>query len=377
MAAHGPHAAPPPPVGFGALTVRRLGLLIVVLAVAGAAPPSVPVYKELGDWVSACDNVRSCSARAVPDPSRPSPAASSGDDQESLGLWIRRDAGGDAAPRLELSGDHLAIPLSLAIDGQDQPGALPWVVDKTVGETLLRLSGGAAQALIGRLRDAKLLTVTQDGRPVPISLAGLAATLLVFDDVQGRIGTGTALVRPGPRPATDVPPAPPLPIVRAAPTPPPLPDAKAVAAAVRRAQAAALKALDCDQDVADDDDAEPLDADEAIVILVCTRAAYQEDSLVFRTPRNAPARARLVHVSPPPGAARMTDTDGEMVGVSYDPAKSVLSEFDKGRGLTDCGGTGEWTFDGQGFQPSRYTSQDRCGGEPGDWPVIYRTRTVR
>ncbi len=359
------------------MRVARPGLLLVALAVSGAGAPSVPVYKELGDWVAACDNVRTCSARAVLSDDSKSPAAATANNLADLGIWIRRDAGGDAAPRLELSGEHLPNPPSLSIDGQDQGASMPWAARQEGSDAVLTVSGAAAQALFGQLRNGKVLTVTQNGRPVATSLTGLAATLLLFDDVQGRIGTVTALVRPGPRPATDVPPAPPLPIVRVAPVPPPLRDPKAVAAAVRRAQAEVLKARDCDQDVADDDDAEPLDANEAIVLLVCTRAAYQEASLVFRAPRSDPARARLVNVPPRPGSASNGQDGGQLVGAVYEPKRSVLSEFDKGRGLTDCGQTGEWTFDGQSFQPSRFTSQDRCGGEAGDWPVVFRTRPVR
>ena len=352
-------------------------MLLVALVVLGAAAPSVPVYKELGDWVAACDNVRTCSTRAVPSDDSKSPAAATANDLADLGIWIRRDAGGEAPARLELSGEHLANSPSLSIDGQNQVGSLPWVANKEGGDTVLALSGEAAQALLGQLRNGKVLTVTQDGRPVAISLTGLAATLLLFDDVQGRIDTVTALVRIGPKPATDVPPAPPLPIVRPAPTPPPLRDPKAIAAAVRRAEAKVLQAHDCGQDVADDDDAEPLDAKEAIVLLVCTRAAYQEASLVFRAARDAPAQAKLVSVPPRPGSTSNDRSDIQLVGAAYDPERSVLSEFGKGRGLTDCGETGEWTFDGQNFQPSRFTSQDRCGGEAGDWPVVFRTRAAR
>ncbi|WP_175724569.1 DUF1176 domain-containing protein, partial [Burkholderia ambifaria] len=44
-----------------------------------------------------------------------------------------------------------------------------------------------------------------------VSLSGLNAALLLIDDTQGRIGTVTALLRKGTRPASSVPAAPALP----------------------------------------------------------------------------------------------------------------------------------------------------------------------
>ncbi|WP_217591550.1 DUF1176 domain-containing protein, partial [Burkholderia sp. GbtcB21] len=62
-------------------------------------------------------------------------------------------------------------------------------------------------------RNAQLLSF---GDPAPAHtprtpLSGLNAALLLNDDTQGRVGTVTALLRPGNRPAPSVPAAPALP----------------------------------------------------------------------------------------------------------------------------------------------------------------------
>ncbi len=352
--------------------IRVAALSAILLAAAGAAPAPVPVYKEFGDWVVACDNVRSCTAHAVPDPGG---AADIDAAQKDATLWLTWDAGRDALPSVQFGGDRPGLPVGTSVDGQAVPG-LTWTASGPATAGTATVTGSKATDLLRQIRDGRTLTLTPPGGPVSISLQGLAASLLLFDDVQGRIGTVTALARPGPLGADTVPAAPALPLVRAAHAAPPLRNRGVFAAAVRRSQAAALKAHDCDTGVADDDEADPLDDGEALVILVCNRAAYQEDSLVFRAPRTAPAKAWLVHLPTPPGAPRAAkDSDADLItGTSYDPAKAELSEFAKARGVGDCGISATWTFDGGGFQPSAYASQDRCGGQPGEWPMLFRTR---
>ena len=54
----------------------------------------------------------------------------------------------------------------------------------------------------------------------------------------------------------------------------------------------------------------------------------------------------------------------------------TLSQFDKGRGIGDCGVDASWAFDGKSFRLVHYAAMDNCMGVyPDDWPVLYRART--
>lgn len=218
-------------------------------------------------------------------------------------------------------------------------------------------------------------TVHGVGGSAHLSLRGLAAVLLAMDEAQARIGNASALMRPGPAPASATPPPVRPPRVRVAPPAPPLTNATALVAAMRRLHAKAFAAHGCDRDPDGEDAAYPLTTSDAIVVLGCGRFAYQASVLVFRTPRDRSAAATLVKLPNPP-AARAADSEsaGEYVEGSYDPATQIFSEMSKGRGMADCGSATEWTFDGTAFRVSAFRWQDRCAGTPGDWPILYRTR---
>ncbi len=72
------------------------------------------------------------------------------------------------------------------------------------------------------------------------------------------------------------------------------------------------------------------------------------------------------------------ESRGEYGSADYDPATATFSTSAKGRGIADCGESASWVFDGKDFHLAEATWQDRCGGgSAGDWPVIWRSRTVR
>lgn len=358
--------------------LHRQGNLIVILLAASmapalAAPPPTPLYREFSDWVVSCDNARTCTAKALADPD-----ADRGDTETpSVYLSVVRPAGPAGTPTLTFVAEQPgASPASVTLDGRTLNVALRWGTAAGDSDTA-RLSGSAALALLREMAGGEALTVATPTRAQRFSLRGLSASLLLLlDDVQGRLGTVTALVRTGDAPARAVPPAPALPVVRAAPPPPALRNAQAFAATVRKSQAAVLKSHECQPDNGEMDEAKPLTAGEAIVTLICWRAAYQEATLVFRAPRASPAGARLVRLPPPPALARPRDpADADfLTGVSYDPTRAVLSDSAKGRGLAECGSSTQWTFGGRAFHLSEYAFQGRCVGMPGDWPVVFRTR---
>lgn len=335
---------------------------------AMAAGEARPVYREIGDWLLACDNLRNCVARAALDPAA---TLVPGDDAD-VRMDIVRQAGPQGGITIRLDAEDRIDLAGLHITARALPPGLAWHVDSDgAGATL---TGEPARRFVRVIVDAPALMLSRSG-PARISLRGLAAVLLAMDEAQGRVGNASALVRPGPGPAGLTPPPTLPPRIRVGPPVPALADAGRLARDVRRMRGAIFAAHECDRP-ARDDVAYPLTATDAIVVLGCGRFAYQGSVLVFRTPRNRPAAATLLALPDPP-AARPTDAAraGEYVEGDYDPATRTFSEFSKGRGMADCGSATEWTFDGTAFRVSAFRWQDRCAGAaPGDWPVLYRTR---
>jgi hypothetical protein len=337
---------------------------ITLPSVAWAQAP--PVYKEIGDWIVGCDNTRACVAKAVPD--------EAGESAAQAGyVRVERGAGPTAAPMVWIGAENRFTP-RVSLDGR--PMTATW----TAAEEGFVLKSGAATAFLRSIRNGKQLILAGRKDGPAVSLKGLAAVLLAVDDIQGRIGNVTALARPGAAPASAVPGPPAAPVLHAAPKAPPLTGAKALIGAVRRSQAAVLKTNDCDagEEERGADAAQPLSRDEAIVFIGCITGAYQGSQLAFRVPRAAPQRAKLLIMPKPPVLPKEEQEDGFYTEADYDADKASFVTVAKGRGLADCGVSMGWVFDGAVFRLSDLTYQNRCGGgTPGDWPVLYRTRTTR
>lgn len=348
-----------------------LPIAIAVPASAHPAfPPGIqPVYREIGDWLVACDNTRQCVAKYVL-------GDHDGDTNpydEDAGIVIERAAGPAGDLSVDVTSGSGFDPITIRIDDAKPRHRPQWErSDENRGASI---DGDDALAFVRELRDAKTASWSGEGHASRVPLRGLAAVLIAMDEAQGRIGNVSALGRPGTRPAASTP-APILPpIIGQGPEPAPLANPAALAGTVRRLQARALAAHECDREAGVGDSADPLDASSAIVLLGCGRFAYQTSVLAFVVPRARPGKARLL-VLPDPLSSAPPDPEsrGEYVEGSYDAARRVFGQYAKGRGMADCGSAQEWTYDGTGFRLSSLTLQQRCGGGPGDWPTLFRTR---
>jgi hypothetical protein len=362
-------------LGLG-LTAAALALSPDYAAPAPGTPTPItqvlgaqPLYREIKDWVIACDNTRSCFAKFAP--------AQEGDGDGGF-LSLTRDAGPSAGVSVSLEdveGQNPPDARSLRLDGRPVGVGLAWRLNPK--EQAATLEGAGAAAFVRAISNGTRLTYGGNASPSIVSLSGLKAALLVMDEAQGRLDTVTALARTGPRPATAVPAPIALPAIHAAPPQPPLPDAASFAARVRRSQGALLKAHDCRPKMSRADEAHPLDRAKVLVLLGCLAAAYQETSLTLIAPRDGPEQARLLVLPLEPTATENEPLPGEYIIDGWDAASSTLSQSAKGRGPADCGSSTSWTYDGQRFLVTRYNALPRCGGgPPGDWPTIYRVRVV-
>ena len=354
---------------FLAALAAGLGPLVPV----GAAP-GIPVLREFGDWVIGCDNLGGCTAiGTVPE------------NSEWGGFLLLTRAAGGKAPALAKvviwtgEREEEKVPVRLSVDGGAVPGLGPVVmadpVEADFADTLeIRLSPEQFKALIAAARSGLVLTAARpDADPVEISLSGAMAALLFMDDVQGRLGTVTALVRPGSLPATAVPAPPAAPIVDVADLAETSADPALLAGLSRRAE----READC----------EPFDADFAafdagpgsgegklLIGLTCLQGAYNFSSVFY-----------LVEGGDVEGARRVTfpepDGDGAVVGArllvnaQFDDEHNEITAFSKGRGLADCGSWGFWAWDGSEFRLMDYSAMWLCRGVPSEyWPTLWRAR---
>jgi hypothetical protein len=332
--------------------------VIALLAfAAAAAAPQPGELKTFKDWTVGCDNGRSCQAVAL---------MPEGAWEQRVTMALRRGPEADAAPEISFDTD---VPVAaLAVRGRrlgvtvEQKNGYPEVRPDSVAAMLEAIrSGGEIETLDASGR--------RSGR---LSLSGANAALLYMDEQQRRLGTVTALVRKGSRPASAVPVPPPLPIVA---------EVRPVGNIPARARPMARlarfkKAANCDPDLSAKD--HPAEArrfrDGATVILVpCSLGAYNGSSLVLVSRKadrsdlqpaafdfNASAGERGGSLTPPEGAY-------------WHEESGRLASFFKGRGLGDCGAGQSWAWDGRMFRLIHAEAMGECRGST-DYITTWRAR---
>lgn len=323
-----------------------------------AAPPGAMASEDASfrDWIAVCDNGNACFAY--------------GPGREGFG-WIRVaiEPGPDARPEVAAGywpeGAEATRSFALTIDGTDYPMTL--AANEPVAAEV-----PAARALdvVRALANGGTARIGPDHE---LSLSGAAAALLWIDERQGRVNTVTALRRPGTRPASTVPAAPPLPVV----TP---------AAAVSQAGfgdqnqilPAALETVpavaECRSETSEhwigkEIMSARLNASTELWAIPCFAGAYNmgHDWYITGPGGHDPRPARLTSTSDEP-------TAGTING-GYSPETRTITAFAKGRGVGDCGTASTWTWTGRAFVLTAESEMRECWGVPADyWPTTWRTR---
>jgi len=333
------------------------GLLLALAALCHAA--HAQHYAEFRSWIVGCDNVARCEARGF------------GDELPYVELRLTRDAG-EAAPELRLLASERAAMPAPRLDGVALPDwPRGWRLESAEGNTTATTRDPTAiAAFLERARDARRLTLGEGPEGVP--LEGLVASLLRMDDVQGRVGTPGALVAG--RGQGRAPEARPLPRLAAGRAPVLGPgEAEMLLAAARRDGAAALQVAECERTRPGipPDEAHALDRSTALVLLGCGSAAYQDWALPFLVTRTG-HRATVLWLDLPTMAAR-PPRDRVLMNAGFDGPTSRLGTMSKGRGMADCGMSAAWAWRDGAFRLASLARRDRCGGEPGDWLILWRT----
>ncbi|QRR06238.1 DUF1176 domain-containing protein [Burkholderia sp. MS455] len=366
-----------------------LAALLAASQLAAQARPLArpPVERDFKSWSVVCDNGNRCIAESHAD--------DIDDARTNLILRVTRDAGPDAQPSLDI---FASAPLDLRTARTDgRPfDAMPaqWHAfgDKPDNDDAhpfrIRTSDPATVAAwLAASRNAQLLSF---GDPASAQtprtpLSGLNAALLLIDDTQGRVGTVTALLRPGNRPASSVPAAPALP-----PAVVPAPLVAGLSAAEQRPLVDAVLAkfgIDVKQCAADVEDemsagdrrkasrAVAISADEALVAIPCqTSSLYNHTDLWYRVRRSAPYAPTAMNFGENANAGLDSASfANELTDAGYDPASAMLSSKVRLRSAGDCGSTASWVFDGRRFLLADIATHGTCNGLFQDqWPRLYR-----
>jgi hypothetical protein len=323
-------------------------------AADGGSMPSE--YKTFRDWIAVCDNGNACFAY--------------GPGSDGLG-WLRVaiEPGSDARPEIAAGywpdEAETTRAFALTIDGADYP------------MTLASNEPVAAEVPAARALDvARALAnggTARIGADHELSLSGAAAALLWIDERQGRVGTVTALRRPGARPASSVRAAPSLPMVTPAPAASQtgfgdqnqrLPAALEAVPAV-----AACRAETAEHWVGKEVMSARLGDSTELWAVPCFAGAYNmgHDWYVTGPGGRDPRPARLASTSD-------ESTAGTING-GYSPETRTITAFAKGRGVGDCGTASTWTWTGREFVLSHESAMQECWGVPPDyWPTTWRTR---
>jgi hypothetical protein len=194
-----------------------------------------------------------------------------------------------------------------------------------------------------------------------------------MDEKQKRLGTATALARPGAKPASAVPPPPALPRIASAPASPKPPRR------LSKAELQRLRARSCDgvSDQGEEQEAQVfrLDARTSVahIPVACWSGAYNISALLLVANdagpwRNAPFDRPL--------AQGGEDTESGIVyNGEWDPKTRRLGTYMKGRGIGDCGTTQTHAWDGSRFRLVEQAEMGECRGSM-DYIVTWRAQVV-
>ena len=335
----------------------KIRISILALAAPLALAPGMAAAdgaNSFKDWTVVCDNLRTCQV-----------AGFSADDSELPAvLRLSRDGGAGAPAKVEIdllgeTGFEGKAP-TLAVDGRVVMTA-KGVSSRDSADFTVVLDDAQVGPLLGAARNGTLLSIRVGDKDLgQVSLAGMVAALRYVDDQQKRAGTVTAMVAKGSAPAAGVPAPPPLPILHPAP---------AIAqTGLPSKPPAAVRALsskaECDVEPGSEGKPEAfrLSGDKVLWQLPCGGGAYNFSSLfvvVDKAGRASPAPLEGVD-------------DGLATNAGYDPKTRILSAYDKGRGVGDCGGSNAWVWTGEAFVLSEARVMPVCRGYGGDWPTLFR-----
>ena len=333
-----------------------------IFALSAQAAPVQGPMESYRDWAIGCDNVGSCTAASLV----PEDGSASGGP---MTIYIARDAGAQAAPRIELL---------LPTDMQDMLDLLAdGVKFGTAQATGNRASvaAGESDAVIKGIVRGVTLTATAKGKTVgTASLAGASAALRYMDAQQGRAGTVTGLVAKGTLRANAAKEPGRLPLVYRL-EPPQAGHAPAALWQEEAGRALALSGCAGEQGTPQDAQIARLSDREELVLIACGAGAYNLSSVPLIATGQAGRRSfALARFDSPPGGIGQSGKP-MLVNAGWDAKSATLSSFAKGRGLGDCGIAENYVWDGSAFRLVELRAMKQCRGA-WEWITLWRAQAL-
>lgn len=349
---------------------NRLAAGAAVCLFVSASSVSAQSVRVFTDWHAACDNLRSCSLLGL------SP------ENAEVYAFIQLRRGGEPLAPLDASfvftfeTELPELPLEITFTPPGAPDLFAQPPMARIGrDGLLRidLDAEATTKLLEALRKTDQVRIRRldDAPPEEsetiISLKGAAAAMRWMDDQQQRVGTVTALVARGERPASATPQPAAAPTYTPAAYQPRQLEGKAPADVV------ALWRKNCpDQEAIEDGEeiGHQIAAETILWQLPCFRGAYNFGVLFITQGRTG--APRLVPFERPENGALKPDTS-ELISGEFNDEDRTVFFFAKGRGPGDCGSRGSYVWDGRAFRLTLWQEMIACRGAPLElWPVVWR-----
>ena len=339
-----------------------LALMCMTTSAVAMPPPAVAPAKVLTfkDWTVGCDNGLSCQAVAL---------MADGLPDGSLSIVVTRAEGVNGSLMVEMAGAATkADRFRVIIDGKvADSGAI------TVGNETIKVNGADAMKLARAMANGRKLKLV-DGLGATLgnaSLAGSTAALRYIDNIQGRAGSKGAIAANGRKAATARRVA--LPVItvkKIAPTDQ-LPDVSTLVALSEGSPCAAERFGSSEDTTYSLGTGQ--NGPQALVMLNCGAGAYNEATGVYI--------GQLGNSGKWSFSPALFDNDPTLVGEAvkvpiltnsdWDSANQRISSFNKGRGLSDCGVSESYVWDGAMFRLSEAARMDECRGSL-DWIPVWR-----
>lgn len=329
--------------------------VLTLIMVSGLFPAfAMAEIKTVRDWTGECDDDLFCTATA---------SGAGGMVMGGTGYQMRvtRASGDISWWSMRFLLKHVPQPktegeMAIAVDGgeplnfYEELGYLRDADGVTFG-----LAGGADLnklfAAIKKGRKLKLSYETLEGKKQEetFSLSGLAAVLLWIDEQQSRVGRSSEISSPGGV------------------------EGEAEFTAKREIfdKIEARAKLDCDPLPPSQKfsiESYHLPGGFALHVAPCIAAAYNFTQLYFYQRRD-----ELYPIYFADYYDGWTGTN-QLFNSEFNPKTGWLGAFYKGRGVGDCGSTGQWVWSDSSFKLVEFSAWPDCdnGKNSDDWPVVYK-----
>lgn len=330
-------------------------------------------FRDFEGWHVGCDNTGACRAMGFPlDHGLPRGTLTILDRQagpEGKFRWLRVGPM-ETDATVFVDGKKIADLLASAFEEGDDKTPQALVDQKLIA------------AIIAAGLDGKHLAFDADAKENErISLQGFKAAMLYIDEQQGRVGTQSAIVAKGEKPASAVPAAKPVPLLRLKEIPKKGKPDPSLAKAILEFHKRFAKKDEC-SNIAEGEpsviSSAPLDRKGWVFEVDCWRAAYQAGTILYMfsyEKNHAAAQFAPVEMLNTKTGRVSTTRGRSLSNLGFETAAQI-DAFHKGRGVGDCGTSESWRWDGAVYRLADYRIMVACGvdADEDNWITLWRTR---